>query len=130
MGVNGKQDETRNIIFQQKNKKNRENTREKNQENTKKKQEKKTQKITRNTELRQDKILAQQDFDEILGSAENENNNKVFSNVPKRQFEGKNEVSMQPYLAVKSTSAHTQFLNLEHLYYLGLTYIWNVTPSL
>ena len=53
MGVNGKRDDTRYIIFAMKNEKNREKT-GKQGEKTQKKQEKtgKKQKITRNTETR------------------------------------------------------------------------------
>ena len=56
MGVNGKRDETRNITFQQKTR-NREKTGGKHTQKEKKK-------ITRNAEMRQDKISASQDFSE------------------------------------------------------------------
>ena len=59
MGVNRKQDETRNIIFQRKTRKNG----NKHEKQERKKKQKK-QKITRNTETRQYKILARQDFRE------------------------------------------------------------------
>ena len=59
MGVNGKRDKTRNIIFQRKTRK-----AGKTGENTHKKQGKKQEKekITRNKETRRDKISARQDF--------------------------------------------------------------------
>jgi hypothetical protein len=36
-------------------------------------------------------------FGEISGNAENGNGNEVFSNVTKRRFESKNDVSSHPY---------------------------------
>ena len=71
--------------------------------NTKKKHEKtgEKQKLTRNTEKRFGRGAENGNiFGKILVNAENrnENKNKVLSNVTKRLFESKNEVSVQAYL--------------------------------
>ena len=71
MGVNGKQAETRNIIFQQKMRKTGGWETGKSGETTKNGEtNRKKQKIARNTETRQDKILVRQDFDEISGNTD------------------------------------------------------------
>ena len=39
--------------------------------------------------------IQKRDFDEVPGNAENGNGNEVFSNVTKRRFKSKNDVSVQ-----------------------------------
>ena len=91
MGVNKKQEETRNIIFQWKTRKTG--------EKTPKHRLKENQKITRNTETRfqRDNGKRKRYFDEISRNVENgdENKNEVFSNVTIQWFKSKNKVLVQ-----------------------------------
>ena len=93
MGVNGKRDKTRNIIFQRKIR-NREKTGEKHKKERKRKKKQEMQKQDK-IRFQRVKISARQDFNKISGNAENKNN--VFSNVTKRRFESKNKDSVQAY---------------------------------
>ena len=99
MGVNGKQNNTRNIIFQQKN--------EKNREKTGKKQGKNTKKQEKNRKLQE---IQKQDFDKISEHAENgnENKNEVFSNVTINDSRAKTMYPCKPSLECEPVGRRSQ----------------------
>ena len=93
IGVNGKQDETRN-----RGKTGEKNRRKKTGKNRWEKENYKKYKKKISTRF-WEVLKTEMRFDKISGNAENgnENKNKVFSNVTKRRFESKNKASVQAY---------------------------------
>ena len=98
MGVNGKQDKRRNIIFQRKTRK----TGGKSLKTGKKLKEIQKQD---NTRFWRDKISARKDFDKILGNAENrnKNENKVFQccQAENQTNKSQNQTFIRPYFYQK-----------------------------